>query len=177
MTAEPVLRVLQSLGAGYALIGGHAVALRGFPRATIDIDFLTTAPQVLDATTWQDLVANGSLVECRRGGADDPLAGVTSIELGDGTVVDVILARWKWEGEVIERAEMLPFGPTRVPVPLTSDLILLKLAAGGSLDLRDAAALLAINDRQALIREVESRVPEVRPDITAAWNEVLAIEL
>lgn len=126
---------------------------------------------------WQTLVGNGAVVECRRGDADDPLAGVTTIELADGTVVDVILARWKWEGEVIERAEVLPFGPARVPVPLTSDLILLKLAAGGSLDLRDAAALLAVGDRQALIAAVETRLPEVRPDVTQAWREVLAIEL
>lgn len=66
-------------------------------------------------------------------------------------------------------------GSTQVRVPLASDLILLKLAAGGSIDLRDAAALLAIGDREALTREVEGRLHEVRP--AAAWREVLAIEL
>ena len=177
MTVEPILRVLQSIGARYALIGGHAVALRGFPRATIDIDFLTTEPKVLDAATWQDLVANGALVECRRGDAEDPLAGVTTIEFLDATIVDVILARWKWEAEVIARAEPMRIGSVTLPVPRTSDLILLKLAAGGSLDLRDAAALLALGDRDALIGEVETRLPEVRPDVSAAWHEVLAIEL
>ena len=42
MNIEPVLRVLDRLGARYALIGGYAVAARGFARATIDLDLPTT---------------------------------------------------------------------------------------------------------------------------------------
>jgi hypothetical protein len=108
---------------------------------------------------------------------DDPLGGVVHILLADGTDVDVIVARWKWEAAIVERAEIMRVGPVDVRVPRTSDLILLKLAAGGSIDLRDAAALLAIGDRDALIGEVESRLPDVHPDVSATWREVLEIEL
>jgi hypothetical protein len=45
MNIEPVVRVLRRLDAPYALIGGHAIAARGFARATIDIDLLTTDPR------------------------------------------------------------------------------------------------------------------------------------
>ena len=48
MNIEPVLRVLDDLGAPYALIGGYAIAARGFARSTIDLDLLTTDPRVLD---------------------------------------------------------------------------------------------------------------------------------
>jgi hypothetical protein len=43
MKIEPVLRVLERLGAPYALIGGYAIAAWGFARSTIDIhiDLLT----------------------------------------------------------------------------------------------------------------------------------------
>ena len=177
MNIEPVVRTLGGLGASYALVGGHALAARGYPRSTVDIDLLTTDPSVLDPALWRALETEGATVDCRRGDDDDPLAGVVHIELADGTDVDVVVGRWKWETQLISRAEVLPFGSSDIPVPLTSDLILLKLAAGGSLDLRDAAALLAIGDRALLIREVESHLPAVRPDVTAAWREVLAIEL
>ena len=70
----------------------------------------------------------------------------------------------------------MSIGAIRLPVPLASDLILLKLAAGGALDLRDAAALLAAGDRKALMAQVEERLPDVRPDVSDAWRLVLTIE-
>ena len=48
MNLEPVRRVLDVLGAPYALIGAHAMAARGYPRFTVDVDLLTTDPRVLD---------------------------------------------------------------------------------------------------------------------------------
>jgi hypothetical protein len=177
MQIESVLRILDRLGAPYALIGGHAVAARGYPRATIDVDLLTTDVRVLQPSTWDDLGVEGAEIECREGDTDDPLAGVARIVLPGQILVDVIVGRWKWEAAVISRAELVSLGDTRLPVPITSDLILLKLAAGGMLDIRDAAALLAAGDRDALVAEVESRLAEVQPDVTSAWREVLAIEL
>ena len=176
MKIEPVLRVLDRLGAPYALIGGYAIAARGFARSTIDIDLLTTDPRVLDPSTWSDLAPEGALVDCRRGDAEDPLAGVTRIELPGSIPVDVILTRWKWQEAVITRAETISIGSIRLPVPIASDLILLKLAAGGALDLRDAGALIAAGDREALIAEVERRLSDVRPDAGEAWRQVLAME-
>ena len=177
MRIEPVLRILDRAGAPYALIGGHAVAARGYPRSTVDIDLLTTDTRVLAPGTWSEIVALGGTIDARRGADDDPLAGVVHIQLPSGTDVDLVVGRWKWERAVVDRAEPIAIGGIEIRVPLTSDLILLKLAAGGILDLRDAAALLAIGNRDALIREVESHLPEVRPDVTAAWREVLATEL
>jgi hypothetical protein len=54
-------------------------------------------------------------------------------------------------------------------------LILLKLAAGGSLDLHDAAVLLTLGHRDTLAREIEARLPDVRPDVSGAWRELLAV--
>jgi predicted nucleotidyltransferase len=177
MKIEPVLEILDRVGARYALIGGHAVAARGYARATVDIDLLTTDIRVLTPGMWNDLMGQGAVIDCRRGDDDDPLAGVVHVQLPDDTDVDIVVGRWKWEEAIIERAEPMRIGGVEVRVPLASDLILLKLAAGGILDLRDAAALLAIGDRDALIRDVEDHLPEVRPDVTAAWRDVLAIEL
>jgi hypothetical protein len=149
------------------------MAARGYPRATVDIDFLTTDRRVLAPRTWREITAAGGTIDARRGDDDDPLAGVVHIVLADGSDVDVVIGKWTWEREVIERAERMHVAGADVPVARASDLILLKLAAGGYLDERDAAALLAVGDREALVREIDARIDDVRPDIRAAWLELL----
>jgi hypothetical protein len=175
MNLDPVRRVLDSIGAPYALIGAHALAARGYPRFTVDVDLLTTDARVLDRSTWAPLDAIRASVEPRRGDRDDPLGGVVHILLPDGTDIDIVLAKWKWEAGIIERAEVMSVMPgVLMAVPRSSDLILLKLAAGGPLDIRDAVELLAAGDRDAVVPEVEARIGEVYPDVRAAWREVLA---
>jgi hypothetical protein len=166
---DAVSRLLESIGARYALIGGHAVAARGYPRMTLDYDFLTSDPRVLESATWHSLEQVGAIVDPRKGEFDDPLAGVVHITFADGLEADVLLAKWKWEAEILERSDPLDLGGSIVPVPITSDLILLKLAAGGPIDLQDVVSLLA-TDRERLVGEVDLKVGVVLPDVTAVWR-------
>lgn len=174
MGIDEIRRILEVLGARYALIGAHAMAARGYPRSTVDVDFLTTDQRVLDPGIWTGVTRDGGTVEPRRGDDDDPLAGVVHILLADGSDVDVVVGRWKWEAALIDRAERMRIADIDIPVARTSDLIMLKLAAGGYLDQRDAAALLATGNRAELVREVEAHIDDVRPDIRQAWRELLA---
>jgi hypothetical protein len=173
MTLEPVTRVLDAAAIPYALIGAHAMAARGYPRFTTDIDLLTADTRVLDAATWVPLSEGGALIDRRRGDHDDPLAGVVRIVLADGTNVDVVVGRWPWERELVGRAEPMTVLGVTIGVPSTGDLILLKLAAGGYLDLHDAAALLALAGRERVIADVESRLGDVRPDVRTLWRDLL----
>lgn len=173
MTIEPVQQILDALGASYCLIGAHAMAARGYPRFTVDVDLLTTEARVLDRAVWAAIERGGAAVDPRRGDQDDPLAGVVHILLADGTDIDIMLARWKWEANVIARADLMTVSTgVAIRVPTTGDLVLLKLAAGGFLDLRDAAALLATGDRQKLVREIDAQVSDVHPDIRGAWEDL-----
>jgi hypothetical protein len=169
-----VQRVLDALGAAHALIGAHAMAARGYPRFTVDLDLLTADDRVLDPATWTSLEREGAVVEPRRGDADDPLGGVVHILLADGTDVDIVVAKWKWEAEVIERADPMSILGVPIRVARTSDLILLKLAAGGYADLQDAAALLAMGESGTVIRDVNAHVDDVRPDVRQVWRDLLA---
>ncbi len=168
---EAVSHVLESIGAPYALIGARAVGVRGHPRMTLDYDFLTSDARVLQREVWKSIEERGATVDPRKGDFDDPLAGVVHITFADGVEADVLLAKWKWELEIIERSEPLDVGGAVVPVPMTSDLILLKLAAGGPIDLQDVVALLA-TDRERLVREVDEKIDRVLPDISAAWERM-----
>ena len=174
MNLNPVCQRLDELGAPYALIGAHAMAARGYPRFTVDVDLMTTDERVLDRATWMLLESQGATVDPRRGDFDDPLAGVVHILLADGTDIDLVLAKWPWEAAVIARAELMPIRPDlAIRVPRLADLILLKMAAGGFVDLQDAAALLQIGDRESLVAEVHRRLGEVQHDLHAAFEELI----
>ena len=174
MNVEPVVHALQSIGAPHALIGGHAMAARGYPRFTIDVDLLTSDNRVLAADTWAGLERDGAEIDIRRGDDEDPLGGVVHLLLADGTDVDLVLAKWKWEADLIDRAEPMSIGGVSIRVPRTGDLILLKLAAGGFIDLQDAKALLSLGDVDTVIRDVEAHIAEVRPDVRALWRDLRA---
>ena len=83
-------RVLDAADVSDALIGAHAMAVRGYPRFTVDVDLLTTDARVLDTATWVPLIEQGARVDRHRGDHEDPLAGVVRIVLADGTNVDVL---------------------------------------------------------------------------------------
>lgn len=165
--------IFERLGAPYVLIGGKALALRGYVRTTFDTDFLTTDARILRDDTWKDLAARGAVVDARKGDFDDPLAGVVRIRFSDGQKADVVLAKWKWEANVIDRAEPIDIGGAVVRVPRTADLILLKLAAGGPIDIQDVVRLLE-TDHDALIVEVNERIDALPRDAQDAWQRLLA---
>ncbi|NOT45463.1 MAG: hypothetical protein HOP14_12750 [Acidobacteria bacterium] len=173
MSIDPVGAMLDALGVRFALIGAHAMAARGYPRFTLDIDLLTVDGRVLDPVVWSPLADAGASVTPRRGDADDPLGGVVHVLLPDGTDIDIIVGKWKWHGALIARAERMTVAGRAVPVPVIGDLILLKLSAGGYGDLQDAAALLTLGGDEARAH-VKALIGAVQPDITSEWRRLEA---
>ncbi len=172
MPISDIPRILEALNVSYALIGGQAVAARGHIRSTLDFDFLTTDKRVFDAASWASL--EGADVDIRKGDYDDQFKGVVHIRLSDGPDTDVIVGKWKWEQAVIDRAEQMDVGSMNVPVPRVGDLVLLKLAAGGPLDLNDVGNLMEVHGRAPIVAEVEAHIDEVRPDVRDTWAKLLA---
>jgi len=176
--SEPLLArvtaVLDRLGVQYALIGAGALAVHGVARSTFDLDLLTTNPAVLDPAAWTDLSTDGRVhVDVRRGDADDPLAGVVRVETPGEPEVDVVVGRWGWQAEALERSRPVLVAGLELPVVGAADLILLKLYAGGSQDRWDIEQLLAGDDRQALTAEVESRLGSLPVETHQAWARIV----
>jgi hypothetical protein len=171
---DRVCAALEGMAAGYALIGARALGIRGYPRMTVDYDLLTTDRRVLERGVWADLARAGLLIDVRPGDFDDPLGGVVRVRSHDGGEVDVVVGKREWQRGVIGRAERLDLGGVVVPVALSGDLVLLKLDAGGVLDLQDVVALLALGDREATIRHVEEHLHELGEDSRRAWKRVRA---
>lgn len=170
MIRDRVIRLLEELGVEFALIGAVAVAARGAPRSTMDFDLLTTDKRVLLESTWQPL--SDVPVDVRKGDWDDPLAGVVRIG-AKPEQIDIVVGRWKWEHRVIQRAEITAVEGQKIRVPLTSDLILLKLAAGGPIDQQDILRLLAVGPREQLLREVDEKVGDLPDDAQALWRQLV----
>lgn len=172
MNFEPMVRFFEAHQIAYALIGGQAVVVRGYLRATLDYDFLAADNRLLNEAIWQDLRA-AETVEVRKGDFEDPLAGVVRITFSDG-VADVVIAKRRWQQAILERAEVLAIDSVDLLVARTSDLILLKLDAGGFLDLQDVAVLLSTSNRDELINEVQARVEDLDRRAQQEWRRVLA---
>ena len=162
-----VASVLERTGIRYALIGAGAMAARGVSRSTHDIDLFTTDSRALEPLTWHSLDDLG--VDVRRGGAQDPLAGVVRISAPGERDVDVVVGRGGWQHEVVSRAERTHVGDVDLPVASAADLVLLKLYAGGSQDRWDIEQLLAMGDER-LVRDVETRLADLPSDARALWQ-------
>ncbi len=158
-----ILPVLDSLGVAYALIGGLALAPHEVVRATEDLDFLLdNSPQQM-AELARQIEEKGFHVVARKGCFDDPIAAVIVVDIpvGPETVAcDLIFPSCGWQAEAVRNAVPVELGGVALRVVGARDLFLLKLSAGGPLDLVDAANLLR---RQA-------------PEECSAWKEA-AIEL
>lgn len=173
MNRDTVCGHLDALGVLYAVIGGVAIAARGAPRSTLDLDFLTTDARVLQAAVWEPLRSDRVPIVIRRGDADDPLAGVVRIGEAQDRI-DLVVGKSKWEQALIERAEMVVIDDIPMRLPLASDLILLKLAAGGPIDQVDIHSLLASGPRERLIKEVNAKISDLPEDAQLLWGRIVS---
>jgi len=170
---ERVVAILEGASVRFAVVGAVAVASRGVPRSTFDLDLFTTDKRTLNEELWSELRTGGIPVEVRRGDFDDPLAGVTRVGQKPDQI-DVVVGRSAWERAVIERAETIEVHGLMLGVPIPSDLILLKLAAGGPIDYQDAFQLLKVGPREQLVSEIASRIGDLPKDAQALWQRLLS---
>lgn len=156
----------------YAVIGAYALAAHGYVRNTSDFDLLTTDRNALLPGMWDRERADGMRVDLHRGDFDDPLEGAARIR-SEALKLDVVVAKYKWQAAVIERAELTSFGDVQLRVPRKSDLILLKVDAGGYLDTRDALSLLDLGPRDQLLAELTALKPTLPERVQRQLAEFL----
>jgi hypothetical protein len=135
----------------YALIGGFAVSAWGVARATQDIDLAValgpSEPQALAAYLE---------AAYEPGDIDDPLRGVFRLTLackGQSVPVQLIVLPSKWVDIVFRGVEMVKALDCSVPVVSWQALVLLKIYAGGPVDLQDAQSIVAVRNPNVLERE------------------------
>jgi hypothetical protein len=166
-----VCAALERAGTPHALIGAAALAAHGVTRATADLDLLTTDVRCLDRALWAALDARRAGVDIRRGDAADPLAGVVRVTAVDESPVDVIVGRTRWQTAIVLRATPATIAGVAVPLVRPSDLVLLKLYAGGAQDAWDIDQML--DAVPGVEHDVEAGLGELPSECADLWRRVL----
>lgn len=164
---------LQTMGVAHALIGAGALNIHGVNRATLDLDLLAVDAACLRPDFWTDLESQGISIEVRKGDLTDPLAGVVRFRSPGEGPVDLVVGKFIWQRKILDRAVSTALEDARLPVARAADLILLKLYAGGPQDGWDIQQLLAGEDRNELITEVEQHLAELPPHAVKLWRRTL----
>jgi hypothetical protein len=134
-----------------ALVGGYAVILHGVERTTLDLDFCvyTDVIKISNTAGFFDVLRrnfpNRYVLELMAGSkiADDPFKH-DLIRLTDTRKeilrVDFLIARYKWELEGLQQAEIIK----DVPLPVLSKpyLVAMKLQAASYKDAHDIVGLM-----------------------------------
>ena len=157
----------------FALIGAAAMAVHGVSRATSDLDLLVVNVECLQTSYWKSSELGGADVAIHAGDVDDPLAGVIRIRESEASQpLDLVVGRGPWVPAVLQRAREAEIEGVRLPVATPSDLILLKLYAGGSQDAWDIEQLLAAGDSAAIGAAVERELPALPTEARHLWRRI-----
>lgn len=162
-----VASVLERAGIPFALIGAGALAVHGVSRSTLDQDLLVTDRRVLTPDMWSAL--NDVSVDIRAGDPEDPLAGVVRFVAAGQRDVDLVVGRHEWQRAVLNRAQHVWTGDLTIPVAAISDLILLKLYAGGAQDLWDVEQLLGVAEA-GVAEQVERELTNLPQRCAELWR-------
>ena len=137
-----ILRALHSGGVDYALCGGLAVAIHGFPRFTQDIDLLIRQDDVEAAKQAVSSVGFRDESGLIRLSDDDLVYRVVKIVGADHLMLDLVLVTPKlqdvWDERIQWDLEGLP-----IRVVSRRGLIKMKRLAGRPVDLNDLLSLEA----------------------------------
>ncbi len=99
-----VAAALQTAKIPNTLIGAGALAVYRVNRATYDRDLFAVEASCLRSDLWADLASQDLSVEIRKGDLTDPLAGVVRFQSLGEIPVDVVVGKYKWQREILERA-------------------------------------------------------------------------
>lgn len=169
-----VVALLDEERVAFALVGGDALAVHGVARSTLDTDLFTVDRRVLDVPFWDRIRSTpGRTIEVRRGDPDDPLGGVVQLTSPGDRPIDLVVGRSSWQTNMAAEAVRTAIAGIEIPVVRISDLILLKLYAGGPQDVADIRQLLARGDRNDVVNRVGTSVASLPRPARARWARIV----
>lgn len=140
---------LADAGADFVVIGGHAVAFHGHPRATKDLDVLVRANSDNAAKIYRALAAFGAPLSSFEVRQEDFAIydGILQIGLPPRRIDILNRAAGITFDSAIASGDAFEIDGRRIPIIGLEALLKNKRAAGRAQDLADVAALQAITPR------------------------------
>lgn len=140
-------RVLDGHGLRWFVFGAQAVAVRGAPRATQDIDVTVQVERARLRSLVEALESEGLRHRYpERAGELVARGAVVPFIHPSGMEVDLVLAGSGLEALALGRASRVAIDGVRVPVADATDLAVMKVLAGRGKDLDDLCSLLESGD-------------------------------
>ncbi len=165
----------------YMVIGGHANAVWGEPRATLDIDVLIWQPKPKAEEVLKHLKPQfSSRVRNPQPFVEE--TRVLPVVSEDGLAVDVIFGQLPFEEQAIDRASTVVVGGVSIRFATAEDLILLKIISTRERDLEDIRGVARSQKGKLDLVYLEPRVEELavlldRPEIREFWASVRDAEM
>jgi hypothetical protein len=167
--ARTVRRALASLAKAevpHAVIGATALAARGLPRMTRDLD---VAVMIDDAGDAIDALRSAGLrATTPTGTADDPEPMIVFVDPKTKVEVDLRIAAGDPEATAIDRASLAPVFGVRAPVATLEHLLLLYLYSNQPKHLGDFAAI--VQSRLADLARAERLLALMHEEMLGAWG-------
>lgn len=150
----------------HAAIGGWAAIAWGAVRTTRDVDLLIDLPARRRPALNQVLSAAANSFDWRDGGEDAPVPQLLRLEKrtpAGAVPIDCIVAVAPADVAALGRRVTIALAGWDVPVLRPEDLIAMKLAAGGPVDLQDARAVYsaALSELDRPLLEASCRARKV----------------
>ena len=136
-------RALRGLQVRWYVFGAQALVLRGYPRATADLDVTVLLGAMPTSRLVAALRKRGFSPSVRDSAFVAATRVLPVIHKPTGFPVDIVLGGPGLEELFASAAEKVRIGRLQIPVPTATHLVVMKVLAGRPKDIEDAVALLA----------------------------------
>jgi hypothetical protein len=167
--ATTVRRVLKALGRSdvpFCVIGATALAVRGLPRMTRDLDVTVMLEDA--ARAWQALAAAGLEPSTPLGTPDEPESMVVFVDPKTRVEVDLLAAAGDPEATAIDEAKETDVFGIRAPVATLEHLLLLYLYSNQPKHLGDFAAI--VQSKRADLALAERLLAVMHPEMLGEYK-------
>ncbi len=170
-------RMLDELEIPYMVIGGHANALWGEPRATLDIDITIWLSEARITELVEHLTPSFS-ARVKNPESFVKETRVLPVQTPEGLGADLIFGLLPFEERAIQRARPVAVGGQEVRFCTAEDLVLLKIVSTRERDHADIRGVVRHQGSDLDLDYLEIRIEELarlleRPEILDFWRSVL----
>jgi hypothetical protein len=163
--ARKALRALKSADVPFAVIGATALAARGLPRMTRDLDVVVTTDDAWDALDALEAAGFESAAPVDRSADAEAMYVMTH----GSSEVDVLVASGEPESTVVAEATEAPVFGVRVPVATLEQLVLMYLYSNQVRHQGDLARI--VTDTAVDLPAVERYLAEVHPEMLSTLRD------
>jgi hypothetical protein len=160
------IRALNGARIPYAVIGATALAVRGLPRMTRDVDLVVLVEDAFDALDALEAAGFKSVAPVQR---DEEPEAMYVLEDRHGAEVDLLVASAEPESTVVAEARKASVLGVRAPVATLEQLLLMYLYSNQPKHIGDFA--LIVTEGRADLTKVERYLADVHPEMLEVLKE------